>query len=777
MKGRTISHYVLLEMLGRGGMGAIYKARDVKLDRIVAMKFLAPGLDLDPRQKARFVQEAKAASSLGHVNICTIHEFGETDEDELFIVMEYCEGGSLRNKLQAGRIPIVEAIQIAGQTARGLSKAHSSGIVHRDIKPENVLLTSEGVAKIADFGLAKLPGVRLGTSAGTAVGTTSYMSPEQVLGRPVDHRSDIWSWGVLAYEMLAGQRPFLGESQLSIAEAIVKQQPAPLRALRPEIPEVLEGIVNRALQKVPDERWANAEQVLRALSSMSSPSQLEPASAGSAASIAVLPFTNLSAKADREYFSDGLTEELIYALSRLPNLRVVSRTSAFEFKDRPQNIRKIGEELQVSNVLEGSVRRAGKQLRVSVRLVNVADGYCLWSQRFDREIQDIFAIQDEIAQSIAGMLNVKLAHGAAAFGKRQTPNVEAYESYLRGRFHWNKRSGGGFQLALENFQAALRHDPNYAPAYSGIADYHAGAASWGLERPSEAWPKAKEAAEQALAIDPTLAEAHASMGTIRMWYEWDWAQAEREFLRAIELNPGEPKAHVQYNLLLVQTGRSKEAERQVRIALSNDPLSVPVNLYLAGVFHYRRDYERSLEQCRKALELDPNDIESHIVLGLNFEQQRLYEDALRALLRARELSGNNPLICGPLASCYTALGQQERTMELLGEVDRAARHAYVAPMTWVMIYAGLGDKDQAFQWLERAAEMHDVLLCYVGVNPIYDFIRDDSRYVALLQRLGLGRLAVPVLPTATFSDGRLEKTTDTSGRRMKKSARGSLRKS
>jgi tetratricopeptide (TPR) repeat protein len=383
--------------------------------------------------------------------------------------------------------------------------------------------------------------------------------------------------------------------------------------------------------------------------------------------------------------------------------------------------------------------------------VSVSDGYCLWSQRFDREIQDVFAIQDEIARTIADTLNVKLGHSATTtFVRGHNPPVEAYDCYLRGRFHWNKRSRQEFQWALESFQSALGHDPNYAPAYSGIADCHVGAASWGLVPPAEAWPKAKEAAEKALATDNTLAEAHASMGTIRMWYDWDWAKAEQEFLGAIDLNPGDPKAHIQYNLLLVQTGRSEEAEREVRIALSSDPLSVPINLYLAGVFHYRRDYKHSLEQCRKALELDPNDIESQIVLGLNLEQQHLYDDAIRALSRARELSGSNPLICGPLASCYAASGQKSTAMELLDEVNRAAQHTYVAPVTLAMIYLGLREKDLAFQWMEKAAEVHDVLLCYLGVNPIYDFVRDDPRYIALLRRLGLGRLAASLTPTATL---------------------------
>jgi serine/threonine-protein kinase len=416
---------------------------------------------------------------------------------------------------------------------------------------------------------------------------------------------------------------------------------------------------------------------------------------------------------------------------------VVSRTSAFEFKAKPQSIRKIGAQLKVSTVVEGSVRKVGQKLRVSVQLVNALDGYCLWSQRWDREMKDVFEIQDEIAQTIAETLKVKLRLDTRAISKRRTEKFEAYDLYLRGRFQWNKRNGEGFDKALECFEQALEQDPNYAPAYSGIADHHIAAASWGLETPIEAWPKAKVATIRALEIDDTLAEAHASMGTIRMWYEWDWKQAEREFRRAIELNPGHPNAHVQYNLLLVQTGRFQEAEREIRVALLCDPLSVRVNSYLAGVFHYRREYDRSLAQCRRALELDPDDVELHVVEALNYEQKRTYSEAIQELEKARELSGNNPLILGPLGSCYGGLGEKAKVMQILEELERASQASYVAPITWVMIYLGLQDRDRAFDWLQRAAEARDALLCYLGVGPIYDGIRNDPRYEKLMKRIGL----------------------------------------
>jgi len=741
MIGKTVSHYRLLEKLGAGAMGIIYKAEDLKLDRFVAIKFLSRSLGFDSEHKSRFVREAKAASALEHVNICTIYEFGETQDGELFICMAYCDGDSLRERLKRGPLPLGEGIHIAVQIAEGLAKAHKLGVLHRDIKPANVMLTSDGVVKIVDFGLAKVPQEVGLTRTGAIMGTVPYMSPEQLKAEALDYRTDVWSWGVTAYEMLAGRLPFRGGSEPSIMEAILKNAPPALNQLCPEIPFELEQIVSQALSKNPGERQRNAEELVGALRRVKPPSDVRIVTnlgIPSRASVAVLPFANLSTEPDSEYFSDGLTEELIHVLSSFPKLHVVSRTSAFEFKAKPQSIRKIGEQLKVSTILEGSVRRLGQKLRVAIRLVSVRDGYCLWSQRFDREMKDVFEIQDEIARSIANTLNIELGRDVDQDLIRcRTVNIEGYDLYLRGRFQWNKRAGEGFGRALDYFERALTQDPNYAPAYSGIADHHIAAASWGLEVPAEAWAKARAAAERALALDDGLAEAHASMGTIRMWYEWNWKEAEREFRRAVELNPGHPNAHVQYNVLLLQRGRFDEAEREIRTALLSDPLSIRINSYLAGVFHYRREYDRSLQQCRRALELDPNDVELHVVQGLNYEQKGAYGEAIHELENARELSGNNPLILGPLGSCYAGSGKKELAMELIDELDQASQQAYVAPISWAMIYLGLQERDLAFKWLQKAVEVREVLLCYLGVGPIYDCIRGDPRYRSLLRQLGL----------------------------------------
>ncbi len=742
MIGSTISHYRIVQRLGRGAMGLVYKAQDLKLERPVAIKVISRDIALNPEQRTRFEREARTASLLDHGNICTIHEFGETPDGELYIVMGFCPGENLRSRLERGPLPLKEAVNIAEQIAQGLAKAHSLGVIHRDIKPANIMLLPDGVVKIVDFGLAKLP-LDVGlTHTGGVVGTVPYMSPEQLRGDPLDRRTDLWAWGVTFYEMLAGDRPFEAASEATIMRSIMDLDPPSLTARRADVSLGLEQLVLSTLKKDRVQRPDNANELIEALRTLSLISGTVPAftvAPRPRASVAVLPFRNVPADPESEYFSDGLTEELIHALSRLPGLQVVSRTSAFEFKGKEQNVQKIGEQLKVAAVVEGSVRRLGDRIRVSTQLVNVSDGFNLWSQRFDCQMTDIFEVQEQIAQSIAELLKVELDSkiGSSGLVRRYTDNIEAYDLYLRGRFQWNKRSGEGFQKALEYYDRALALDPDFAPALAGIADYHVSAASWGLEPPTDAWPKAKEAAEKALAADDTLAEAHASLGIIRMWFEWDWKDAEREFLRAIELKPGLSISHVNYNLLLVQMGRFDEAEEQIRLALASDPLSVPANIYLAGAYHYRRDYDRSIEQAKRALEIDPNDIEAHIVIAINLEQKKEYAAAIAELEKAHELSGYNPLILGPLGSCYGGAGQKEKALAALDGLNEAAKQMYVAPISWVMLYLGIGDLERAFEWLEKAAEARDVLLCYLKVGPIYDPLRDDPRYVEMLQRIGL----------------------------------------
>lgn len=740
MNGRVVSHYELIHLLGKGAMGSVHKAHDVKLDRDVAIKFIAPGFADDERQKSRFIREARAASILDHPNICTIHEIGETGDEQMFIVMAYCSGQSLRSRLEGKALEVHEAVDVAAKVAAGLDHAHRHGVIHRDIKPANIMVGEHGSVKIVDFGLARFSQEETAalTNADVIVGTIAYMSPEQIEGRKVDHRADIWGWGVVLYEMLCGRRPFSGGAGMTIIEEILRKAPSRPGSLRP-VPGALEDTILQALQKDAGHRQQSAQQLVDQLQRFCSGSQvsLRPELSAVMDSVAVLPFANVGSEPDSDYFSDGLTEEIIDALSRLPRLRVVARTSAFEFKGKPQDVRMIAQQLRVRTIVEGSVRRSGSRLRVSSHLVNADDGYCLWSQKFDSRAHDVFAIQDKIARSIAHALKIRLDDAGGSTSRKQPEKFQAYELYLRGRHQWNKRGGEGLLHALQYFESALQHDRNYAPAYSGIADFHIAVASWGLERPAEAWPKAKEAAVRALELDPDLPEAHASLGTINMWYDWDWAAAEKEFCRAISLNPGHPNGHIQYNLLLVQRGRLKEAEEQVRTVLASDPLSVRANSYLAGVFHYRREYDRSLDQCRRTLELDPEDIELHVVLALNYEQKRMYREAIAELEKARVLSGNNPLILGPLGSCYAGCGEVQESQKILNELEQMSSSMYVAAITRAMVYLGMKDADSAFAWLGTAAQAREILVCYLAVGPIYDFIRADSRYYEMMERIGL----------------------------------------
>ena len=472
------------------------------------------------------------------------------------------------------------------------------------------------------------------------------------------------------------------------------------------------------------------------------------------ASVAVLPFINLNAEPDSEYFSDGLTEELIHALSRLPGLQVVSRTSAFEFKGKPQNVRTIGEQLKVSAVVEGSVRKQQDRVRVSTQLVNVSDGYCLWSQRFDCKMTDIFEVQEEMAESIADLLKVELGSKSrmpawsSATPKTSKPTTCICAGAFNGTSAAVKDSRRRWSTSnvrwrwIRSMLRRTRASPTITfPLRRG---------GWRLQ--PKPGPRPRKLRRKALESDDSLAEAHASLGVIRMWYEWDWKEAEREFLRAIELKPGQPLPHVHYSLLLVQTGRFEEAEEQIRLALASDPLSVPANVYLAGVYHYRRDYDRSLEQAGRALDLDPNDIEAHVVMAINYEQKHQYAEAIAELEKAHKLADYNPLILGPLGSCYGGLGDKEKALSLLEELNTAAAQIYVAPISWVMLYLGIGDIEHAFEWLEKAAEARDVLLYYLKVGPIYDKIREDPRYEALLDRVGLSD-DVAELKTVTQHSG------------------------
>ena len=565
MEGRTILHYQIVAKIGAGGMGVVFRALDTKLKRTVALKFLPPGVMADPVHRQRFIREATAASSLDHPNICTIYEINETEDGQLFMAMAYYAGETLRQIIRRGPLSLDLATDYSIQLGKALEIAHKHGVTHRDIKPANIMVQG-GLVKVLDFGLAKLADEAGLTSTGETIGTLYYMSPEQACGTNIDQRTDIWSAGAVLYEMLTGEPPFPAAGKIAILNAILNV-PVPSVATRMSgLPPEVDWIIAKALEKRPLDRYQQIGEMISDLESVRGNRTPTVASArisvqaSAIPAIAALPFENLSSDKENEYFSDGLTEELINALSQIQGLRVVSRTSAFEFKGKKQDVRKIGELLRVDSVLEGSVRKAGNRIRITAQLTDVATGYHTWSQRFDRELSDVFAVQDEISTAIVEALKISLPlRKYKPAGVVQTQNVEAYQLYLKGRFYWNQKNPEALEKSRDCFEKALVEDPNYALAYSGLADYHTVRAIYWLAPADVAWPLAKEAALRAIELNPSLADPHAALGSVKFFYERNWAAAEREFQYALELRPQFAEAHVRYSCYFMAVDQLEHA--------------------------------------------------------------------------------------------------------------------------------------------------------------------------------------------------------------------------
>ena len=735
MIGKAISHYKILEKLGEGGMGVVYKAQDTKLDRIVALKFLPKHLLCDNEAKIRFEHEAKAASALNHTNITTIYEIDES-EGECFICMEYVEGKLLKELIKEKALSIQDILNISIQIAEGLNAAHEKGIVHRDIKSDNIKLTPRGQVKIMDFGLAKLRGVSKVTKIGSTLGTLAYMSPEQVQGVELDQRSDIFSFGVVIYEMIAGQLPFKGEHEAAIIYSIINETPEPLTRFKPNVPEELQRIINKVLEKNRDERYQHVDDFQTDLRKIVK--EIKSELTKQPPSIAVLPFTNLSSDKEQEYFCDGMAEEIINVLTQVEGLRVVARTSAFSFRGKEIDIREIGRKLNVETLLEGSVRKAGNRLRITAQLVNVADGYHLWSERYDREMEDIFAIQEEISLSIVDKLKVKLLkEEKAKLVKRYTDDPEAYSLYLKGRYFWNRRYEGGLQKGIECFQEAIDKDPLYALAYAGIADCYNIFAHFGFLPPREGYSKAKSAVAKALEIDDTLAEAYASLGWIKTFYDWDWAEAEKAFKRALELNPNYAAAHYFYGLYLSITGHGVEAFAEVKKSVELDPLWLVVNAVLGLGLYWWRQYDEAIEQLQKTLEMDPNFAIAHFYLGLTYAVKERWEEAIASLKKFLNLWPGSPVAVGYLGFAYGMSGQEDEALSMLDQLSKLSQQRYVSSLYKALIYLGLGKKDQAFEYLDKAYDERESWMVTLKTAPFMDTLRSDPRYEALLRKMGL----------------------------------------
>jgi serine/threonine protein kinase/tetratricopeptide (TPR) repeat protein len=757
MIGTTVSHYRILEKLGAGGMGEVHLAEDTKLDRRVALKMLPSELADDEERLKRFEREAKAVARLAHPNILDIHELGE-HEGRPFMVTELLEGETLQARLDGRSIGWRRAIEIGAAIADGLAAAHQAGIIHRDLKPSNLFLTSDGRVKILDFGLARyeatdasvgeslIPTTTDLTDTGTVLGTVGYMAPEQVRGEPADPRADIFALGCILYEMLSGSRAFVRDTPADTIAAILKEEPPELSRTGAVVPVELERTIGRCLEKHPQSRFQSASDLAFALRShQSTPDHV--ATSGEAPrirddeaepSIAVLPFSDMSPEKDQDYFCEGMAEEIINGLSQLDGLRVTARTSAFAFKDRPEDIRTIGGTLGVDTVLEGSIRKAGNRLRITVQLINVADGYHMWSRRFDREMEDVFEIQDEISLAVVDNLKVKLvAPDRARLVRRFTENPEALNLYLQGRYFWNRRSEVGLKKALDYFQKAVDIDPTYALPHVGFADTFIHLANYGFVPPGESYARGRAAATKALEIDDTIGEAHASLGWIHTHYDWDWRAAEREFQRSLELSPAYAWAHLWYGIMLGETGRFDEAIERAGRAQQLDPVSPIITAHAGVIFYLARRYDEAIEQLQRTIELEPGFVIAHTWLALVYQAKGMQDEASRSVRTAGGLAGDNPSVLGYVGWGLGVTGHREDALRILERLDRLETERYVSPVPKGLVCLGLDRKAEAFDHFDRAVAERDSLLVSFWGWPLMDSVRSDPRFEDLVRRIGL----------------------------------------
>ena len=780
--GSRLGPYEISAPLGAGGMGEVYRARDAKLKRDVAIKVLPQSLAQDPDALARFEREALAVAALSHPNILSIFDFGNQG-GVAYAVMELLEGETLRGKLDAGPISQKQAVDYALQVAKGLSAAHDKGVVHRDLKPENLFVTNDGHLKILDFGLAKrveavAPGKQTSaptasgyTEAGTVMGTVGYMSPEQVKGLPVDHRSDLFSFGTILYEMLSGKRAFKRDSSAETMAAILMQEPPELSESGRNISPALDRVVRHCLEKNRERRFQSARDIEFALEEMSSPMVTSAAQlatprtakrkvliaaavvvvlgVATAAlllrprpkpidSIAVLPFVNGSHDPNAEYLSDGITESIINSLSRLSQLRVAARSTVFRYKGRDEDPQKAGRDLNVRAVVSGKVMQRGDTLVVQADLVDIANGSQIWGDHYDRKLSDILTVQEEIAKEISEKLRLRLTGAEKEqLRKRYTANTEAYQLYLKGRYAWEKRTESGIQQSVEFFQQSIEKDPGYALAYAGLADSYAVMSSYSVMSPAESFPRARAAARKALEIDEGLAQAHATLGFVLTDYDHNWSAAESEFKRAIELAPTYATAHFWYGLLLGALGRSEECLTEFRRARELDPFSAIIQANSFRQLVCARQYDRAIEEGRKAIETSPNFGVAHRFLAEAYQAKKMTLQAVAEYQAAAKLIGRSPrgLLC--LGRAQALSGRRSEALQTIEEMKVMATHRYVAPSLFAMVFYTLGDKDKALDWWAKAVEDRSYEVIFLKVDPLNDDLRDDPRFVDLLRKAGL----------------------------------------